>query len=57
MGSNPGSVDCLEGDAKGHKELDMTEATEHIRILNISVKVKVTQSCPTLCYPMDYIVH
>ena len=21
------------------------------------VKVKVTQSCPTLCDPMDYIVH
>ena len=52
-----GQDDCLEGDAKGHKELDMTEATEHIRILNMSVKVKVTQSCPTLCYPMDYTVH
>ena len=23
----------------------------------IKVKVKVTQSCPTLCDPMDYIVH
>ena len=22
-----------------------------------AVKVKVTQSCPTLCYPMDYTVH
>ena len=21
------------------------------------VKVKVTQQCPTLCYPMDYTVH
>ena len=21
------------------------------------VKVKVAQSCPTLCYPMDYIAH
>jgi len=27
----------------------MTEESE--------VKVKVTQSCPTLCEPMDYIVH
>ena len=23
----------------------------------IGEKVKVTQSCPTLCNPMDYIVH
>ena len=23
----------------------------------IKVKVKITQSCPTLCDPMDYIVH
>ena len=22
-----------------------------------SVKVKVAQLCPTLCYPMDYIAH
>ena len=26
-------------------------------ILHVSVKVKVAQSCPTLCEPMDYIVH
>ena len=26
---------------------------QHIRV----VKVKVTQSCPTLCDPMDYTVH
>ena len=25
--------------------------------LFIKVKVKVTQSCPTLCDPMDYMVH
>ena len=24
---------------------------------NIKVKVKVTQSCPTLCDPIDYTVH
>ena len=23
----------------------------------LKVKVKVAQSCPTLCHPMDYIVH
>ena len=23
----------------------------------LKVKVKVTQSCPTLCDPMDYTVH
>ena len=33
------------------------EVTEHIRILNMSVKVKVTQLCPALCDPMDYTVH
>ena len=26
-------------------------------LLLISMKVKFTQSCPTLCNPMDYIVH
>ena len=25
--------------------------------INMKVKVKVTQSCPTLCNPMDYTVH
>ena len=25
--------------------------------ININMKVKVTQSCPTLCDPMDYTVH
>ena len=26
-------------------------------LLNSTVKVKVSQSCPTLCDPMDYTVH
>ena len=26
-------------------------------IILVIVKVKFTQSCPTLCNPMDYIVH
>ena len=28
-----------------------------IRLKSSKVKVKVTQSCPTLCDPMDYTVH
>ena len=31
------------------------EVAEHK--LEINVKVKVIQSCPTLCNPMDYTVH
>ena len=27
------------------------------RIYHLKVKVKVTQTCPTLCDPMDYTVH
>ena len=49
----------------GRKELDMTERlnwTEYsIQIYYMcfthSVSVKVTQSCPTFCEPMDYTVH
>ena len=52
-----GREDPLEEDPRGCKESDITEVTEHIHILNMSVKVKVTQSCPTLCDPMDYTVH
>ena len=52
-----GLEDPLEEDPKGRKQSDMAEVTEHIRILNMSVKVKVTQLCPTLCDPMDYTVH
>ena len=52
-----GLEDPLEEDPKGRKQSDMAEVTEHIRILNMSVKVKVTQLCPALCDPMDYTVH
>ena len=31
----------------------MEKKTHNIKV----VKVKVTQSCPTLCNPMDYTVH
>ena len=42
----------------GHKELDMTEVTEHACKLTVTpsgmkVKVLVIQSCLTLCDPMD----
>ena len=36
----------------GHKESDTTEWLTWTEL-----KVKVTQSCPTLCNPMDYTVH
>ena len=33
-------------------------ASDFVQYLKLyKVKVKVTQSCPTLCDPMDYIVH
>ena len=33
------------------------EVGKHNLEINTKVKVKVTQSCPTLCNPMDYPVH
>ena len=36
-------------------ERSQFEKSTHCMILK--VKVKVTQSCPTLCNPMDYTVH
>ena len=30
---------------------------QNLRLVAAKVKVKVTQSCPTLCDPMDYTVH
>ena len=29
----------------------------HLTLVKMKVQVKVTQSCPTLCDPMDYKVH
>ena len=29
---------------------------EVLTFMSMKVKVKVTQLCPTFCYPMDYIV-
>ena len=31
--------------------------SNHLHVYEVKVKVKVTQSCPTLCDPMDYAVH
>ena len=33
------------------------EFYKHYGVFESDVKVKVTQSCQTLCDPMDYIVH
>ena len=48
----------------GHKELDIIYFLKFIQVLlNFSaglifaMKVKVAQSCPPLCNPMDYTVH
>ena len=30
-------------------------STEALALSMVKVKVKVTQSCPTLCYPMDLV--
>ena len=30
---------------------------EELSVPKAKVKVKVTQSCPTLCNPMDFTVH
>ena len=39
-------------------QLKQRQDTEHLLQLIIYVKkVKVAQSCPTLCNPMDYTVH
>ena len=34
----------------------MREA-HNVRLSEVEVEVKVAQSCPTLCNPMDYTVH
>ena len=34
-----------------------TVGSHKLSILFVKVKVKVAQSCPTLCDPMDYTVH
>ena len=33
------------------------QAQRAFKIIKVKVKVKVTQSCSTLCDPMDYTVH
>ena len=34
-----------------------TQGSKPCLLSFLPMKVKVTQSCPTLCYPMDYAVH
>ena len=41
----------------GQRRCDIVYIKEHyLNKRNTEVKVKVTQSCPTLCDPMDYTV-
>ena len=37
--------------------VSFTKEGKYNSFIYVCVKVKVTQSCPTLCDPMDYIVH
>ena len=37
--------------------MGLHEVITALILINNKVKVKVTQLCPTLCDPMDYIVH
>ena len=39
------------------RERSSKSAEKHCYKLRFSLKVKATQSCPTLCDPMDYTVH
>ena len=51
------------GSKEGRKEKESSEQTYQVmlsREMNngiFSILMKVTQSCPTLCNPMDYTVH
>ena len=36
---------------------EMEQREPHTEILYLEMYVKVAQSCPTLCDPMDYTVH
>ena len=57
FGCTPGIDDGQGGlaccNSWGCKESDMTERLNRTEL----VKVKTAQLCPTLCDPMDYIVH
>ena len=49
---------AVHGVAKSQTWLsDWTELKHLFRVIIIHMKVKVTQSCPTLCNPMECIVH
>ena len=67
---NPLQYSCLEnprdggawwatiyGVAQSQTRLKWLRSSRSSRILDEHVKVKVAQSCPTLCNPMEYTVH
>ena len=48
----------MKGTHIGKATKYLKDVEGHVRMLkSCEVKVKVAQSCPTLCDPMDYIVH
>ena len=51
-----GSKSSLLVSCIGRRVLDHQGHLESL-LSALEVKVKVTQSCPTLCNPMDYTVH
>ena len=51
VGDGQGRLACCS--PWDHKESDMTERLNRTEL----VKVKMAQLCPTLCDPMDHIVH
>ena len=40
-----------------HAQISLWLQPQHFELLLSDVKVKVAQSCPILCDPMDYTVH
>ena len=58
MANRRGKVETVTGFIfLGSKSLQMVTVALKLRHLLFGKKVKVAQSCPTLCNPMDCIVH
>ena len=49
----PTPIATMKGDVNEERDFQILRS----KLCSSKVKVKVTQSCPTLCYPMDYTVH
>ena len=57
MLANPESKMVAIMDQGGLSSSQLFSASLEILDLLLKMKVKVTQSCPTLCDPVDYTVH